>query len=77
VTPAHSRALAAAIFALFPGAWAAISLVTGKFYNPKYGWFGELVDRRKEPASYWFFVALTGGAALLCIGIAVTLAISN
>jgi hypothetical protein len=64
--------------AIIFGAWTAISLFTGKFFNPKAVWFSDMfVERRKEPFSYWLMVASTGGLMLLCVVGTVKMAISN
>jgi hypothetical protein len=52
-----------AVFAI----WAAVSLLVGKTYMPHYGGFGEIVDRRKEPWSYWITVGVASVLAAACL----------
>ena len=62
---------------LFFAVWAGVSLVMGKFYNPRAGLFGEFVDRRREPVSYWLLTAVLAGFAVAALWHAVSDWISN
>jgi len=64
--PLRNSVLILIVIAIF-GVWCGAALIYGKFWNPRGGlrWIGgEMIDRRKEPVSYWSFVVLTGGVAV-------------
>jgi hypothetical protein len=50
--------------------WSGASLFTGKIFDPKAGWFGEMVYRRKSPIWYWTLIAMIAGMAVVFFGVA-------
>ena len=57
-------AIVAPIFGLITfGPWAVGSLLTGKTLIPR-SLFGEIADRKKDPSTYWFSVAVVSGLAI-------------